>query len=824
MGEETLALDVAVLLPDALDARDRCVDRLCTVLGAAEGIERVHVVEADDAPARLCLHLDPARTSVVRVRELAEAAGADLTEQLGHALWTVTGISNVRRGRTVAEALRRRDGIIEAEVVPGLVRLEYDRARIDAAEVRAVLAKLGVVVAGAEPVDDHDHDHDHERAGLGEHHHGGPFGEHSELVFAITAAVVWTIGFVLVVATDVSDTVTTALFVVAGCFGGFYTTREAIESIRNRRFEIDFLMLVAAAGAWILGKWEEGALLLALFSVGHALEGFAMGRARRAIESLAALAPDTALVRDADGAERTVPVGELRVGDTVVVKPNERIAADGFVVAGASSVNQAPLTGESIPVDKVPVADVAVAAAAPDRVASSSRLFSGTINGAGQLDMQVTRRAGDSTLAKLATMVREAETQTSPTQRFTDRFERVFVPAVLAAVVLVLLLGPVFGASWSDAFYRAMAVLVAASPCALAIATPSAVLAAVGRAGHLGVLVKGGGPLEHLGTLRALAFDKTGTLTEGRPRLVDVVPADGVPADVLLATAVAVESRSDHPLAEAIVRDGRARLDGVAVTEATGVHAIAGRGVRAVVAGDDVLIGNVALFGDDGGIDPAMLSVVEELQAAGRTIMVVKRGDRFLGTLGLMDTPRPSAESVVASLQAMGIRRTVMLSGDHQGVADAIAREVGVTEAWGDLMPEDKVAAIQRLLVEEGKVAMVGDGVNDAPALAHATVGIAMGAAGSDVALETADVALMGDDLSALPTVIGLSRRASRTIRQNLFVSLGVVAVLVPTTIVGAVGIGAAVVFHEGSTLLVVMNALRLLGYGKRGQPSTGMR
>ena len=552
---EKLLLDLPVLLPDALDGHDRCVDRLSTTLSGAAGIDEVHVVDATPgSPARLCMHYDPATTNVARIRGLAEAAGATLTDQFGHVLWTVTGISHVRKARAVAEALRRIDGVAEAEATPALVRVEFDRTKLDEQRLRDVLGQHGVSEVSAAR-DEHD-GHDH---GAGEHDHGGPFGERSELIFAITSAVLWLTGFILELTTNLDDGILTAIFIVAALFGGYFTSREAIESIRNGRFEIDFLMLVAAGGAALLGKWEEGALLLALFSVGHALEGYAMGRARRAIEALAELAPATAVVRD-DTGEREVPVEELQLGDLVVVKPNERIPADGFVVAGTSSVNQAPLTGESIPVDKVPVTNPADAAANPDRVAATSRLFSGTINGAGQLDLQVTRLSTDSTLAKLATMVREAETQASPTQRFTDRFERIFVPSVIGLVLVVMVVGPAVGSSWSDSFYRAMAVLVAASPCALAIATPSAVLAAVARAGQFGVLVKGGGPLENLGTLRAIAFDKTGTLTEGRPRLTDVKPAPGVDESELLAVAVAVESRSDHPLAAAIVRDGNERL------------------------------------------------------------------------------------------------------------------------------------------------------------------------------------------------------------------------------------------------------------------------
>ena len=435
MSREKAVLDLPVLLPDALDGRDRCVDRLMATLSGAPGLDEVHVVEAaDGAPARLCLHYDPAVTNVARIRSLATGAGASITEQFGHVLWTVTGIGHVRKARSVKESLGRVDGVIEADVAPGLVKVEFDRRRVDDQAVRDALKDRGVTVQ------DHgegSHGHDHAD---GAHDHGGPFGERSELIFAVTSAVLWATGFVLELSTDLPEGVLTSLFIVAGLFGGYFTSREAFESVRNRRFEIDFLMLVAAAGAAALGKWEEGALLLALFSLGHALEGYAMGRARRSIEALGELAPKTATVRS-DGGEKEIPVEQLALGDVVIVKPNERIPADGFVVAGTSSVNQAPLTGESIPVDKRPVTDPASATASPETVPASSRLFAGTINGAGQLDVQVTRLSTDSTLSKLATMVREAETQASPTQQFTDRFERIFVPAVLALVVAVLVVG-----------------------------------------------------------------------------------------------------------------------------------------------------------------------------------------------------------------------------------------------------------------------------------------------------------------------------------------------------------------------------------------------
>ena len=387
------------------------------------------------------------------------------------------------------------------------------------------------------------------------------------------------------------------------------------------------------------------------------------------------------------------------------------------------------------------------------------------------------------------------------------------MPTVLALATILLFAWVVIDEPFRDSFYRAMAVLVAASPCALAIATPSAVLSGVARAARAGVLVKGGGPLENLGSLSAIAFEKTGTLTAGNPRITDIVPAPGVAEDELLAVAVSVESMSDHPLSRAIARDRRERLGNRTLPLGSDLDSLTGRGVAAQVEGDTVLIGKAEMFGTDdiAPLSGAMRGAIATLRENGRTTMVVRRGDRDLGAIGLMDTPREAAKAVVARLRDLGIRRMIMISGDHQKVAEAVAKQVGIDEAWGDLMPEDKVEAIKKLRAE-AKVAMVGDGVNDAPAMANATVGIAMGAAGSDVALETADVALMADDLANLPFAVGLSRTTRSVILQNAFVSLGVVALLVPATILG-LSIGAAVAVHEGSTLLVVFNALRLLAY-----------
>lgn len=653
----------------------------------------------------------------------------------------------------------------------------------------------------------HDDGHDHAHDDLFNRLLGG----RAEIIFAALCGLCLIAGWLGPKLNLIPDQIGFVSLLAAYFFGGYYALREALGKILKGQFQIDFLMLVAASGAAFLGEWAEGAFLLFLFSIGHALENYAMARARNAVAALADLTPDEALVRRGDKTE-TVHIDKLKIGDIVIVRSNERLPADGFVVKGASAVNQAPITGESAPVDKLPVEDRAQALENPDAVSASGRVFAGSINGSGSLEVLVTKLAGETTLARVMTMVAEAQTRQSPTQSFTKKFERIFVPCVIVLAVLTSLSFLVLDESPATSFYRAMAVLVAASPCALAIATPSAILSGVARAARGGVLIKGGAPLEALGRLDAIAFDKTGTLTIGEPHLVDIVPYGDTSETELLEISAAVEALSDHPLAQAVVEDVKKRL-GDNPREATDFANIIGQGVSARVGGELVHIGKTALFNESGGVPlpDDLRARVEDLSANGRTTMIVRAGERYLGAIGLMDTPRETAKAVIEDLRAIGLKRMMMISGDNQNVANAVAKEVGLDIAFGDLMPEDKVTKIAELKAQGG-VAMVGDGVNDAPAMANATVGIAMGAAGSDVALETADIALMADDLETLPFAVGLSRQTSRIIRQNLWASLGIVALLIPATLFG-LGIGPAVLIHEGSTLIVVFNALRLLGY-----------
>lgn len=824
MEKTRLKLDLH--LPGIAQGNDQCIERLARLLVSKAGIDAAHALRIEGSPAQICIHFDRSVISMSEIREIVRRAGGDIDKRYGH-FFASADATSAHSASAIESKLSRIHGVLEVVAsTDGRVRIEIDREAISDETITAAL--VGLYKTGTETMKSTkkrpERPHDHSLHMGNEHSHGGILGKYTELIFTILCGVFLLTGWQIEIRTQLPRSASVFILALAYMLGGYFSTREALEKIRAGRLEIDFLMLIAAVGSAALGAWTEGALLLFLFSLGHALERYAMGKAKRAIEALAKLAPRTARVRR-DGEETEVSVEQLQVGDIVIVKPDERVAADGFVVKGESSIDQAVITGESIPVDKQPVTNLEAAINAPDNIAAEHRVFAGTINQSGAIEVQVTKTASKNTLARIVEMVSEAETRVSPTQRFTKRFERYFVPSIVALVVLLLFAPLVLDEPFSRSFYRAMAVLVAASPCALAIATPSAILSGVARAARGGVLVKGGAPLERLGQLDSIAFDKTGTLTEGKPKVTDVRTAEEVTEAELLRTAIAVEALSDHPLAKAVVRDGTKKLgdesDQLPVAE--NIKSITGRGIEAHVDGKQTHIGKDELFAVVKGapLPEEIRRIVDSLENDGRTTMIVRHGEQYLGVIGMIDTPRDGAKRTIAALRGLGIQRMIMISGDNQQVVDAVARAVGIDEARGDLMPEDKVAEIKKFNNEAG-VAMVGDGVNDAPAMATASVGIAMGAAGSDVALETADVALMADNLEHLLLVIGLSRSTRRIIRQNLWISLGMVALLVPATLFG-LNIGSAVALHEGSTLIVVFNALRLLAYKSASSRREGL-
>ena len=801
MIEKTVEISLPLLLPENQDTCNHCVERLQTRLQAQRGILQTHM-HLDHDPMDLCIHYDPNLISLAAVKRIAEEAGSELRNRYHHEQIPFSGLDSADSANMIAKELEGMDGMLHASVsyAAGLAIVAYDTKVVSMDQIQRTMRRFGArlltqpEVIEEKEAHDHDHEHDHGTAPSFLPH----WLQERWTIFLIAAGGVFLLlGWAGEQFFGLPTSAALILFIISYAASGYDISHHAIPALLRGKFDTDVLMLAAALGAAFLGAWAEGAFLLFLFGLGHAGEHYALGRARNAINALGELMPKTARVRRGDQIMEE-PVDQLIIGDMVVIRPGDRIPVDGVIALGVSAIDQSPITGESVPVQK----------------SVGDEVFTGTINQEAALEVKVTQLAKDNTLSRVMKMVSEAQGQQSPTQQFTDRFTARFVPIVLVLVVLVAVIPPIVGwMPFSESFYRAMLLLVAASPCALAIGTPATVLAGIAQAARNGVLIKGGVHLENLGRLNAIAFDKTGTLTEGKFQVTDVIPFNGSQRDDVLRLAGAVEQQSSHPLALAIVKAAKER--NLTLPLANGLENIPGRGVRSQVEGQPVWIGSLKLFEDKDGkvIDKTIQQTVTQLENIGRTTMTVSQNGTFLGVLGLSDIARPGVAAVLSQLRNLGVKHLIMLTGDNQKVAQQIAQEVGVTNIEADLLPEDKLGTIQRLQKEYGAVAMIGDGVNDAPALATATVGIAMGGAGTAVALETADVALMADDLGKLPFAVGLSRASRMIILQNLVISLGVIALLIVTSVSGLVQLSWTVVAHEGSTILVVINALRLLKY-----------
>ena len=585
-----------------------------------------------------------------------------------------------------------------------------------------------------------------------------------------------------------------ALSVCAIVLSGPTTFRKGLTALRTFTLNINLLMTIAVTGAVAIGEWPEAAMVTFLFAVAEVVESRSVDRARDAIRSLLALTPDTARVRRGD-AWVEVPASEVHPGTIVRVLPGERIPLDGTVRVGTSAVDQAPITGESIPVDKV----------------AGDLVFAGTINQQGGLELEVTADQGDSTLARIGRTIREAQSQKAPTERFVDQFARWYTPIVVLLAIGIAVAPPlVTGAAFQPWLYKALVLLVIACPCALVISTPVTVVSGLAAAARRGILVKGGVHLEQARRLRVIALDKTGTLTEGKPALVDVVPLNGASRDDLLQRAASLESHSTHPLAQAVVRGWSGAL--LPVSE---VRNVPGKGLLAQVDGLPLAIGSHRFAEESGVCDPDLEAQLARLEAEGKSVMVVWSGRRILGILGVADEIRPTSVEAVRALHAQGVR-LAMLTGDNPTTAKAVGDQVGIDQVEAHLLPEAKLAAIDRLAAEHGPVGMVGDGVNDAPALARARIGFAMGAAGTDTALETADVALMRDDLRGVPELIALSRRTARTLQINIALSIGIKAVFFVLALAGIATLWMAVFADMGASLIVAANGLSLLRFGRR--------
>ena len=589
---------------------------------------------------------------------------------------------------------------------------------------------------------------------------------------------------------DAPQALAIAAFVAAIPVGAWFFAQEGWEEfIEEREIGIEALMLLAAAGCIVFGLWEEAAALVFLYSLAEAIEELTFTRTRSAIRELLDLAPKQAR-RLTGGREETIDADQLRLGDVFVVRPGEALPTDGVICDGSSTFNEAPVTGESVPVEKGP----------------GQQVFAGTVNGQRAVEVKVTRAYADNTLQRIVHLVEQAQSQKSRAQRFVDRFATRYSPAVLLAAVLVAVIGGLVDGDWTEWALRGVTVLVAGAPCALVMSVPVAAAAAISRAGRDGILVKGGLQLEALGRIQAVAFDKTGTLTKGTPEVTDVIPLNGYDRHQALALAAAVEARSEHPLAQAVVT--RAREEGIEPAAAQQFEALVGHGAIARVDGTEVWVGSPELVAQRAAAGE-LPADVGRLQDEGKTVVFVGQDDRLLALVALRDEPRPEAARAIAELRRLGVKHISMLTGDNQRTARAIAAQLGLDAHYAELKPEDKVTQIRRLHDEHGAVAMVGDGINDAPALATADLGIAMGTGGTDAAIEAADVALMADDITKVAQALSLGRRATRISRQNLLFSVVLLAVLIPSAVAGVLTVVVAVAVHEVAELLAVGNGVR---------------
>ena len=674
--------------------------------------------------------------------------------------------------------LKRLSGLeaLDADVISQRLRIKYDAAKLSSGSIAEAVAQTGM------------------RAWL-EHEEPTPVTASltSRQRFVVLSGALLGLGFLAPFAPPEFARAGWVAFVASIAAGGTFTLRRAAVSLRSGVLDINVLMLIAVAGAMALGEWSEAASVVFLFAIAQLLESRAMDRARGAIRALMDLAPAEAVVRR-HGIETRMPVDSVRVGDVVLVRPGEKVPMDGRVAAGESHVNQAPVTGESLPVEK----------------SAGDEVFAGTINGRGALDLIVTRLRRDSTLARIIHLVERAQAQRAPSQAFVDRFARLYTPAILAAAVSIAVIPPVmFAGSWETWFYRSLVLLVISCPCALVISTPVSVVSALAAAARKGVLIKGGAHLERMARLRCVAFDKTGTLTHGRLHVTDVLPVPGVEASELLRVAASLETRSEHPIGRAIV--SHAATAGIYPLPVVAFQSLPGRGAEARVGSQAALAGSHRLFEERGLCSADVEAALDSLAARGRGSVIVAAGGAALGVIGVADEPREAAREAVDLLRKQGVRQVVLLTGDQEPAARVLAESLDLDGYRAGLLPEDKVSAVEELRARYGALAMVGDGVNDAPALAAADLGFAMGVAGTDAALETADVALMADELLKIPYALRLSRATLRNIHANIAFSILLKAAFLVLAVSGSATLWMAVAADMGASLVVIANALRLL-------------
>ncbi len=714
-----------------------------------------------------------------RIRSLGYTIAAEPAKSAANHPWVfdVTGMDCADCARTIESGVRRLPGVATAAINFGAATLTVTPADLGLqrdAVVRAVSS------AGYQATP---------RAETGSARTNAPadvpWWRQRRIIEVALATILWLTGFVSERA-GASLAVVAVPFVGAMILAGYPVARAGWFALKARRADMNLLMTVAAVGAVAIGRWDEGSSVLILFAIGLTLQNLTLDRTRRALQALIKLVPAEArLIRN--GVEQLVPVSDVQVGESVSVRPGDRLPVDGLIVTGYTSVDQASITGESIPVEVEP----------------GSTVYAGSINGDGAIEVRSTKPATDTTLSRIIHLVEEAQASKAPAQAFVDKFAAIYTPIVIAAAAIIGLIVPVFTGDFQQWIFRALILLVVACPCALVISTPVALVAAIGSASRRGVLFKGGMAIESLSTVRAIAFDKTGTLTEGRPEVVDIVPFGNDSPSTLLAQAAAVEQQATHPIARSIVTEAGRRE--IVIPAGREAQTIPGKGARATIGNETILVGSRRLFG---GLPEPVEQRLQAMEQDGKTGILIGTADGVTGIISVADPVRPQSRDAVAQLNHLGLR-TIMLTGDNRFVAERIGGVVGVTDIRAELLPADKVTAIDDAL-RQSPVAMVGDGVNDAPALAHSTVGIAMGGAGSDVAIEAADVALMGDELDEVPFAVRLARNTMSIIRQNITASIAVKVVFLVLTFTGITNLWLAVLADTGMALIVTFNSLRL--------------
>ncbi len=753
-----------------------CASCAAAVESSLRQLEGVHDVRVDVVGGRVRVGYAEGKVARGDLSGAVQRVGYRVEDgDVRRAAFTVSGMDCADEVRVIEAKLSK---------LPGVTKLEFDVIRhrlivegaITPAEIQRGVKELGMS-AQAE----------------GEAVAAPSFWERrGRLAMTVLSGIA--LGLALIVdRLEMPQAVVLGLLAISTIAGGWFVVPRGLRAALNRALDMNFLMSIAAAGAWIIGEQTEAAATLFLFAIAELLEAYSMDRARNAIRMLMDLSPaEATVVRD--GKELRVPAGEIEVGETVLIRPGEKIPVDGDVTGGRSSVNQAPITGESMPVDKEPGAAV----------------FAGSLNGQGALQVRSTKPASDTTLARIIHAVEEAQASRAPSQTFVDRFARIYTPAVVGLAVLIAVLPPVAGlGEWGTWIYRALAMLVVACPCALVISTPVSIVSGLAGAARAGILIKGGAHLENAGAVTTVCFDKTGTLTVGRPTVTDLIALDKRSESDVLRLALGVERHSEHPLARAILEYGAHR--GIAPPPSSDFEALIGRGARATIDGEVIHLGNERLARELGTATTRAIAELERLEHAGSTAVLVTTLRKPIGVLGIADQVRPEARSALKSLRDAGVRKLVMLTGDNEGTARAVAEHLGVDAYHAELLPDDKVRIVRDLEGRGERVAFVGDGVNDAPALAAATVGVAMGAAGTDVALETADIALMGDDLTKLALAMRLSRRTLQVIRQNVWFAIGIKGVFLILAVGGWATLWMAVAADMGASLIVVLNGLRAL-------------